>query len=96
MPRLDDYHIHCPGVNHGTAISAVLQEALRINVAVLQKEVVVPVSRLKRYVGMYMSTADSAVSNKVFLRDGQLYIVLRGHGDDYALQLHTASPNIFF
>ena len=45
---------------------------------------------------MYVSTADSALSNKVFLRDGQLYIVLRGYGDDYALQLHAASPNIFF
>ena len=85
-----------PEMNHGAAISAVLQEALRVNLAVLQKEIAVPASTLKRYTGVYVNRADSAISNKVFLRNGHLYISLHGYGDSYALQLHATSPGIFF
>lgn len=85
-----------PEMNHGAAISAVLQEALRVNFAVLQKETAVPTSTLKHYTGVYLNTADSAMSSNVFLRNGRLYISLRGYGDSYALQLHAISPGTFF
>lgn len=85
-----------PKMNHGAAISAVLQEALRVNFATLQKEIVLPASRLQQYTGVYTSKTDAKVQNKVFVRNNQLYIVLHGYAKDYALQLHPVSANTFF
>jgi predicted alpha/beta superfamily hydrolase len=85
-----------PEMNHGAAITAVLQEALRINFSTLQKAITVPVSTLKGYTGVYTSTTDASVSNKVFLQNNQLYILLHGYAKDYALQLHATSGNTFF
>lgn len=85
-----------PGMNHGAAIAAVMQEALRVNFATLQKVIAVPVSTLKRYTGVYVSTTDSAISSKVFLLNNRLYILLHGYAKDYALQLYPTSSNTFF
>ncbi len=96
VPRAMITTYTAPAMNHGAAISAVLQEALRVNFAGLQKEIAVSLSTLKQYAGMYVSRTDSAMSHKVLFRDGQLYILLHGYAGDYALQLHAASPNTFF
>lgn len=95
-PVIDVATYVAPQMNHGAAIPAVLQEALRITYADWHKAIMLPRTTLQQYAGLYRSTADTSVYNGIHVKNGKLYILLHGYENDYPIEMHAVSPTQFF
>jgi predicted alpha/beta superfamily hydrolase len=96
LPRVNIVTFTAPGMNHGAAITIVLQEALRFAYARLNKEVQLPLHKLNRYVGKYTSDTKQGDPFELFIKNNQLNIMLPGAKEAFPFILHARSDTSFF
>ncbi|WP_205514285.1 alpha/beta hydrolase [Longitalea arenae] len=84
-----------PEMNHGAAIPAVLQEAIKNTYAETNKEIDISVKQLKSYAGTYRNTVADE-SFRLYVKNRKLYIVLHGYTGDFPFQLRASSKNTFY
>ncbi|WP_207515794.1 alpha/beta hydrolase [Longitalea luteola] len=83
-----------PAMNHGAAIPAVLQEAIKVTYAEINKEIEVSGKLLKTYSGTYIDSANNE-KFRLFVKNRALYIMLHGYTADFPFQLRATSKNTF-